>query len=604
MFYSAPFIQDVSPAKSRPYGSKSDTDTNEESDTEMEKFAACLADGERTNKYLAGRAAAEGKQGKRRWSLRRLSVAEPERDEEQIETPSQDQRAKGLSTGTEAGFDGATDHLKPTGHQQVAINGRVGSFRILSQTTEAVRERFLHRNEASSSRASTALIRIAPPTGAAQHENRNDQGNKRPSGLQQSKSMFYFGLRRSTQAQPKQPEHRRIGYRIFSMKSAVDNQLVIRSARPENKVQHSYSPKSCFQLIPRKVRLPAIAKDDMASTHIKRGSYHVKGTRFELLKPPLPTSRLEIPPRGASKNFSMPRRQKSGLERLPQELRKRIFGLVLLESRELLVCGCGNCDVDAVSVQPPLTMTNRQFRSEALSIYYKENRFLLKGTYDYRDQAPAWLATLSQSSRNMLRHVEINTHDVIGAIAMMATLGLQLAYCLPRREHLLVMSNVERQTIWLTFTASEPNRREIGKAAEPTPTTPLRVWDDEERFVPQRGYTSTGNHDNISTSSTVGTSILDPKFEQDAGYDAAEYQQAVVFGRGMMARKARGKMVTISSPSKSAKKVTGLKPAVCAKLPKAPKSRKALLPAPSPVRRYSVGREILRASSDLTTPGS
>ncbi|KAI7057882.1 hypothetical protein KC352_g44126, partial [Hortaea werneckii] len=62
MFYSAPFIQDVSPANSRPYGSKSNTDTNEESDTEMEKFAACLADGERTNRYLAGRAAAEGKQ--------------------------------------------------------------------------------------------------------------------------------------------------------------------------------------------------------------------------------------------------------------------------------------------------------------------------------------------------------------------------------------------------------------------------------------------------------------------------------------------------------------------------------------------------------------
>ncbi|RMY74965.1 hypothetical protein D0863_02894 [Hortaea werneckii] len=603
MFYSAPFIQDVSPAKSRSYGSKSNTDTKEESDTEMEKFAACLADGERTNRYLAGRAAAEGKQGKRRWSLRTLSVAEPEREKEQMKTPSQDQRAKGLPTGTEAGFDGAADHVRPTGHQQVAINGRMASFRILSQTTEAVRERFLGRNEASSPRASTALIRIAPPPDAAQHKSRNDQGNKRPSGLQQSKSMFDFGLRRSTQAQPKQPEHRRIGYRNFSMKSAVDNQLVIRSARSENKVQHNSSPKSCFQLIPRKVRLPAIAKDDMASTHMKRGSYHVKGTRFELLKPPVSTSRLEIPPRGASKNFSMPRRQKSGLERLPQELRKRIFGLVLVESHELLVCGCGKCDVDTVSVQPPLTMTNRQFRSEALSVYYKENRFLLKGTYDYRDQAPAWLATLSQSSRNMLRHVEINTHDVIGAIAMMATLGLQLAYCLPRREHLLVMSNVERQTIWLTFTASEPTRREIGKA-EPTPTTPLRVWDDEERVVPQRGYAFTGNQDNISISSTVGTSILDPKFEQDAGYDAAEYQHAVVFGRGVMARKARGKMVTISSPSKSAKKVTGLKPAVCAKLPKAPKSRKALLPAPSPVRRYSVGREILRASSDLTAPGS
>ncbi|KAI7279228.1 hypothetical protein KC345_g5474 [Hortaea werneckii] len=602
MFYSAPFIQDVSPTKSRPYGSKSNTDTNEESDIEMEKFAACLADGERTNRYLAGRAAAEANPGKRRWSLTRLSVAEPERGEEQMRNPSQDQNGIDLSTGKQSGPKEATDHLKPMGHQQVAMNGRMRSFSILSQTTEAVRERFLGHNEASSPRAPTALIRIAPPPDAAQHESRSDQGNNRPSGLQQSKSMFDFGLRRSAQAQPKQPEHQRMGFRNFSMKSAVDDQLVIRSAGPVNKVQHNSSPKSCFQLIPRKVRLPAIAKEDMALTHMKRGSYHIKGTRFELLKPPVPTSRLEIPPRGASKNFSMPRRQKSGLERLPQELRKRLFGLVLVESRELLVCGCGKCDVDAVSVQPPLTMTNRQFRSEALSVYYKENRFLLKGTYDYRDHAPAWLATLPQSSRNMLRHVEINTHDVIGAIAMMATLGLQLAYCLPRREHLLVMSNVERQTIWLTFTASEPSRAEIG-TAEPTPTTPLRVWDDEERFVPQRGYASTGNQDNISTSSTVGTSILDPKFEQDAGYDSAEYQQAVIFGRGMMARKARGRMVTISSPSKSAKKVTGLKPAACAKLPKAPKSRKALLPAPSPVRRYSVGREILRASSDLTAPG-
>ncbi|KAI7693361.1 hypothetical protein KC353_g18534 [Hortaea werneckii] len=184
---------------------------------------------------------------------------------------------------------------------------------------------------------------------------------------------------------------------------------------------------------------------------------------------------------------------------------------------------------------------------------------------------------------------------------MMATLGLQLAYRLPRKEHLLVMSNVERQTIWLTFTASEPNRGEIGKAENAA--TPLRVWDDEERFVLQGGYASTGNQDNISTSSTVGTSILDHKFEQDGDYDTAEYQHAVILGRGMMARKARGKIVTISSPSKSAKKFTGLKPAVCAKLPKAPKSRKALEPAPSPVRRYSLGREILRASSDLSAPG-
>ncbi|KAI7195307.1 hypothetical protein KC363_g1618 [Hortaea werneckii] len=603
MFYSTPFIQDVSPDQSRSYSSKSNTNIDGEPDTEMEKFAACLADGERTNRYLAGRAAAEAKQGKRRWSLRRLSVAEPERDEEQMRDSSHDPKAKELSTGNRSGLDGATDQLKPPGRQQVAMKGRTGSFRILSQTTEAVRERFMGRNEASSPRASTALIRIVRPHEAEQNESRNDQGNNRPSGLQQSKSMFDFGLRRSTQAQSKQPEHQRTGYRNFSLKSSDDNQLVIRSGRPVNNVQQHSSPKSCFQLMPRKVRLPTVANEDKSLTHMKRGSYHVKGTRFELLKPPVPTSRLQVPPRGASKNFSMPRRQKSGLERLQKELRKRIFGLVLVESRELLVCGCGKCDVDAVSVQPPLSMTNRQFRSEALSVYYKENRFLLKGTYDYRDQLPAWLAALSQSSRNMLRHVEINTHDVIGAIAMMATLGLQLAYYLPRREHLLVMSNVERQTIWLTFTASEPNRAETGKA-ETNPATPLRVWDDEERSLLPRGYASAGNLDNISTSSTVGTSILDHKFEQDGGYDTAEHQQAVIFGRGMIARKARGKMVTISSPPKSAKKLTGLKPAVCAKLPKAPKSRKALLPAPSPVRRYSVGREILRASSDMTAPES
>ncbi|RMX74949.1 hypothetical protein D0868_16871, partial [Hortaea werneckii] len=51
MFYSAPFIQDISPDQSRPYGSKGNTGINEESGTEMEKFASCLADGERTNKY-------------------------------------------------------------------------------------------------------------------------------------------------------------------------------------------------------------------------------------------------------------------------------------------------------------------------------------------------------------------------------------------------------------------------------------------------------------------------------------------------------------------------------------------------------------------------
>ncbi|RMZ10413.1 hypothetical protein D0862_03286 [Hortaea werneckii] len=598
MFYSAPFIQDVSPDQSRPYGSESNTDINEESATEMETFASCLADGERANKYLAVRAAAEAKQGKRGWIFRRQSVAEPERDEEQLRNPSQDQDKDALFMSNESGQDEATDHLKPAGHQQVAMNGRMRSFRILSQTTEAVRERFLGHNEASSPRAPR---RIGPPNATEQYEHRMDKTADRPSGLQQSRSMFDFGLRRSAQAKSKQPEHQRVGYRNFSMKSTIDNQLAIRSNRPEHKIQQNPSPKSCFQLIPRKVRLPTIGKGDMALTHMKRGSYHVKGTRFELIKPPMPISRLEVPPRGASKNFSMPGRQTSGLERLPEELRKRIFGLVLVESHERLVCGCGKCDVDAVSVQPPLTMTSRQFRREALSVYYQENRFLLKGTYDYRDQAPAWLFTLPQSSRNMLRHVEINTHDVIGAIAMMDTLGLQLAYRLPRKEHLLVMSNVERQTIWLTFTASEPNR-EVGRAE--TAATPLRVWDDEERFVLQGGHASTGNQDNISTSSTVGTSILDHKFEQDGDYDTAEYQHAVILGRGMMARKARGKMVTISSPSKSAKKFTGLKPAVCGKLPKAPKSRKTLEPAASPVRRYSVGREILRASSDLTAPGS
>ncbi|TKA25685.1 hypothetical protein B0A50_05780 [Salinomyces thailandicus] len=322
---------------------------------------------------------------------------------------------------------------------------------------------------------------------------------------------------------------------------------VLRKAKPP-----TYGPGEA-KLLPRKLRQPA---------EERQSSYSVDGVRFDMLPPP-------IPPRSASRNFSAPTpKQSPAFAGLGAPLRKTIFTMVLVAEHEILVCGCGHCYLNDVSKQPALTMVSRAIREEALPLYYGKNKFMVRGTYDYRENAPVWLSALSQASRNMLQHVEINTHDINSTIAMMATLGLQLAHRLPRKMHLTVMTGLQDQTIWLTFTSISNAIKALAKAME-EPTTAIytrklsttlsRIWEDDEEEPDTQQMDGTADNDSISSTSTVETAILtsavdvvgiDPSIRQD--YGSYEHSKAITIEKGQVARWARGKLVTIKRATEQA----------------------------------------------------
>jgi len=158
---------------------------------------------------------------------------------------------------------------------------------------------------------------------------------------------------------------------------------------------------------------------------------------------------------------------------------------------------------------------------------------MIRGIYGWHMKAPAWLRVLPQPSRDMIKHIEICTHDITSAVCMMATLGFQLEYRLPRKERLALMYAVEQQEIWMTFTAIAVMREDQSSPQEDAEVPAICVWDDGDNLAAQR---MDGADDSCSISSvdTVETAILD--------LDARDE----VIEQGQVAWMARGRLVDIS----------------------------------------------------------
>ncbi|KAK4547333.1 hypothetical protein LTR36_000989 [Oleoguttula mirabilis] len=252
------------------------------------------------------------------------------------------------------------------------------------------------------------------------------------------------------------------------------------------------------------------------------------GTCFEFPKPPtgrpsLPPGgfpQLPVPPRVTSRNFSLIQykvKTPASLQTLPQEIRNTIFELVLVADHEVIICTCGFCSQICATQQPAIAKVNRKLRNEALPIFYGGNKFMIRCVYKWKDPAPVWLRVLSQKSRDMIEHVEIETRDIASAVCMMATLGYQLSQRLPRKQYLAVMSGMTSDTMWMTFTAINKVMEEY---ALPTPKPPselkpllelrpqssIHLWDDVNKNMAALRQLDGADETSLRT---IGTSILD-----------------------------------------------------------------------------------------------
>lgn len=212
----------------------------------------------------------------------------------------------------------------------------------------------------------------------------------------------------------------------------------------------------------------------------------------------------------------------------------------------------------SASKQPAIARVNRKLRTEVLPVFYGENRFTIRGVYDWDKKAPAWLRALSQPSRNMIKHVKISTADITSAVCMMATMGFRLSHRLPGKDHIAVMSEMRDATIWMTFTAISPDPV-ASKDMELAPGRPsISLWNDgevkqlmlTEELVDEDLDSATviddARVDDTDTQSitTIGTGILDPaRNSMDSG----------IVGHGRMAQMARGRVVTVPQCTRTSK---------------------------------------------------
>ncbi|TKA75771.1 hypothetical protein B0A55_04323 [Friedmanniomyces simplex] len=287
----------------------------------------------------------------------------------------------------------------------------------------------------------------------------------------------------------------------------------------------------------------------------------INGTDFDLVQPvengKTRARPLAIPPRGTSRNFSLPlpsiqeAPQAFGLPpstvtydrvvnfmSLPFKVRIMIYNPAVLANHDVFVCQCGLCAWSS-SKQPALALVTRQIRAEVLPIYYGENRFIVREEVDWRTSAPIFLRALTPSSRNLIKHVEISTNDLTSAICMMASLGFSLSHLLPSRERVELLREVQGFVVWMTFTAISRKVQAYERLPEIKKVPAITLFDDEPRPLGMQvdGTAETETDDAASTSSagSVCTAIMNP-----ATYDG-------IIGQGIAARRVRGRVVTLNS---------------------------------------------------------
>ncbi|KAK0959995.1 hypothetical protein LTS16_011875 [Friedmanniomyces endolithicus] len=288
-------------------------------------------------------------------------------------------------------------------------------------------------------------------------------------------------------------------------------------------------------------------------------SISIDGTDFDLVQPVKGqkerTRTLGIPPRGTSRNYSLPLTaiqeapQSFGLPpstvtyyrkmtfmSLPFNVRIKIYNPLVIANHDVFVCQCGLCAWSS-SRQPALALVTHQIRSEVLPIYYGENRFMVLEEVDWRISAPIFLRALTPSSRNLIKHVEISTTDMTSTMCMMALLGFTLSHRLPTPGRGDLLSEVEHSAIFLTFAAISRRVQAYERLPEIQVMPAITLWEEEPRSL---GLEVDGAGDagddaaSISSSAgTVGTAIMSPW-----SYDG-------VAAEGIAARRVSGGRVVV-----------------------------------------------------------
>ncbi|KAK3114192.1 hypothetical protein LTR53_007734 [Teratosphaeriaceae sp. CCFEE 6253] len=305
------------------------------------------------------------------------------------------------------------------------------------------------------------------------------------------------------------------------------------------------------------VPIPIKLRSPRRTVSVSRGTrtVSVQGTRFDLIEPAKKQTQqppvVARPPRTTSKNFSLPLPRADGPYKsldtptaavepvdtrdfmgLPLAVRYKIYSLLIICDHEVFICVCCPCSVSAHK-QPALALVNRTLRSEILPIYYGENRFMIRGEYDWDTKAPAWLRCLQPSTRDLIKRVEISTRDLSSAVCMMATLGFALSHALPFEGKLGLLREVQDCPLWMTFTAIGRKVHAYENLPEIKRLVPLSIWDithvRDSVHVPEAEPDSRS----IVTVETVSTGVLD--LDQ---YDG-------VIGQGLQARQVRGRCVTV-----------------------------------------------------------
>ncbi|KAK0793132.1 hypothetical protein LTR91_024824 [Friedmanniomyces endolithicus] len=291
-------------------------------------------------------------------------------------------------------------------------------------------------------------------------------------------------------------------------------------------------------------------------------SVSIEGIDFDLIQPVKgqkeQTRTLSIPPRGTSRNYSLPLTaiqeapQSFGLPpstvtyyrkvtfmSLPFDVRIKIYNPLVIASHDVFVCQCGLCAWSS-SRQPALALATHQIRAEVLPIYYGEHHFMLREAVDWRTSAPIFLRALSPASRNLIKHVEISTTDMPSTICMMASLGFTLSpHRLPTPG---LPSEVDPAVLFLTFAAISRRVQAYERLPEIERMPAITLWEGEPRSLglEMDGAGEAGEagdeEDGASISSsagTVGTAIMSPW-----SYDG-------VVGEGIAARRVSGGRVVM-----------------------------------------------------------
>ncbi|KAK4891652.1 hypothetical protein LTR27_009823 [Elasticomyces elasticus] len=317
--------------------------------------------------------------------------------------------------------------------------------------------------------------------------------------------------------------------------------------------------------------LPPIKKLSPKRTmSLAPGMNHVSvgGAAFDIIQPGSPSTKkidlsnfLPQRERGISRNFSLSwlgaqdhpdhptafglppatvvYERKTDFMSLPFDVRNKIYSLTVVAPHDILVCMCGVCDW-SMSKQPVLSKVTRQIRAEVLPLFYGENHFVLRGEYDWKLTAPAFLRALSQNSRTLVKHVEILTKDITSAVCMMATLGFCLSHRLPGSDRVAIMCDLPGSTIYMTFTSISRVVQAYERLPEIKRAPPIQLFEDESIDTSSypSGYIAeldAGDTASITTVNSTRTSVLNPE-----RYDG-------VVGQGMEARRVRGRVVTVGS---------------------------------------------------------